>query len=250
MGHNRLTFRIQLHDEAPKLESFVIDAESGLKTNQIPLIPDFYCLNSEGYATLRRSFQSLPPWRDRLPIAIWRGSTTGSDELTKNNIKALKRYKLCSYTLSNLGRLDARFNAIVQAATREDQEQINKYFRKVDLLRPRMSPTLMALHRLIVDIDGNVNSWGLLWKLLSGSCILHVESKRQQWFYNRLSPWQTHIPIAEDLHDLEEKLEWSLDHPLESAQIAQNGKQVAEKIVQNMGIDQDKAIDIYAQKYL
>ena len=58
----------------------------------------------------------------------------------------------------------------------------------------------------IVDVDGNVNSWGLLWKLLSGSCILRVHSGRQQWFYRHLKPWNTHVLIAADLHDLPEKL--------------------------------------------
>ena len=39
-----------------------------------------------------------------------------------------------------------------------------------------MEPSDMALHQWIVDLDGNVNSWGLLWKLLSGSCVVRVES--------------------------------------------------------------------------
>ena len=148
------------------------------------------------------------------------------------------------------GWLDARFNAIVQTASKKDEKAIEGHLQGLDLLRPRMQPGLMALHRWIVDIDGNVNSWGLLWKLLSGSCVLRVDSSRQQWFYNRLKPWHTHIPIATDLSDLAEKLHWCRNHPNDCAAIANRGRQMAENVVKDMDRDQDHAVDVYAKLYL
>ena len=108
----------------------------------------------------------------------------------------------------------------------------------------------MGLHRWILDIDGNVNSWGLLWKLLSGSCVLHVKSPRQQWFYRKLSPWQTHIPIERDLHDLPEKLEWCRNNPLTCAEIAHKGQQAANNVINTLDSDQDQAVDVYAKQNL
>ena len=62
-----------------------------------------------------------------------------------------------------------------------------------------------SLHAWLIDIDGNVNSWGLLWKLLSGCCVLRVTSNRQQWFHRRMTPWTHFVPIKPDLSDCREK---------------------------------------------
>ncbi len=250
MGHNTIKFNIQLHDEEPKKPSFLIDAAAKEDARHLPMIQDFYCLESAGYKILGDSFQKLPTWNERLPIAIWRGSTTGGEMLTTGKIKTLNRYRLCIITPDQGGILDARFNTIVQAASSGAKESIEDHLRQLDLLRPRMAPNLMALHKWIIDIDGNVNSWGLLWKFLSGSCILRVESKRRQWFYNELSPWYTHVPISEDLHDLPEKLLWCRRNPRESEEIAQRGQRMAQNVVARISRDQDRAIDIYAKKYL
>ena len=42
------------------------------------LLPDPYALGSNGYAEVRNQFlkRPLPPWKERLPLAFWRGSST------------------------------------------------------------------------------------------------------------------------------------------------------------------------------
>ena len=250
MGHTTVGFNIQLHDDEPNNPCFLIDAAANKDPNKLPLIPDFYCLGSGGYATLRKQFRELPPWNERSPIAIWRGSSTGTGQLNEQKIQKLQRYKLCRFTLSHPGWLDARFNAVVQAKSIEAKQDIMNHLNRLDLLRPRMEPAHMGLHRWILDIDGNVNSWGLLWKLLSGSCVLHVKSPRQQWFYRKLSPWQTHIPIERDLHDLPEKLEWCRNNPLTCAEIAHKGQQAANNVINTLDSDQDQAVDVYAKQNL
>ena len=162
----------------------------------------------------------------------------------------LQRYKLCRHTLEQPGLLDARFSAVVQTASTEAERVISQHLVDLDLLRPRMEPEHMGLHRWIVDVDGNVNSWGLLWKLLSGSCILRVHSGRQQWFYRHLKPWNTHVPIAADLHDLPEKLAWCRNHPTQCADIAQTGQQMADQVVSSLHKDIDQAVDIYVKQWL
>ena len=250
MGHYTVQFNIQLHDEKPSKPSFLIDAEANQDWKEIPMIPDFYCMDSRGYETMRAKFKELPTWNERLSKTIWRGSSTGAEGLDEQNIQKLRRYQLCQFTANHFGSLDARFNAIVQTKSSEAESAIREHLICLDLLRPRMDPTLMALHRWIIDIDGNVNSWGLLWKFLSGSCILRIESPRRQWFYNRLIPWETHVPIAEDLHDLMKKIYWCREHPVECKEIAKRGQQMAENVIAAMSHDQDQAIDTYAKKYL
>ena len=52
--------------------------------------------------------------------------------------------------------------------------------------------------------DGNVNSWGLLWKLLSGSCVIRIRSTRGQWFHHRLRHLQHLVEVDNNLSDLEQ----------------------------------------------
>ncbi|WP_186571085.1 glycosyl transferase family 90 [Synechococcus sp. PROS-U-1] len=245
-----LRFAIQLHDDEPSCPSFLIDAAADQNPNQLPLIPDFYCLGSQGYAALRQRFAELPDWHRRLPIAIWRGASTGAGELRLDTFNSLQRYQLCRHSLEDPGWLDARFSAVVQTATVEANQVIRQHLVELDLLRPRMEPEHMGLHRWLIDIDGNVNSWGLLWKLLSGSCILRVESKRQQWFYRHLKTWHTHVPIAADLNDLPEKLAWCRQHQTDCSAIAQTGQQVAEQVVNDLQNEMERAVEIYSERWL
>ena len=75
-GKSRVNFNIQLHDESQS-PCFRIDASYDQPEGEIPLIPDPYALATKGYINLQYKFGALPPWEQRLQIAIWRGSTTG-----------------------------------------------------------------------------------------------------------------------------------------------------------------------------
>ena len=76
--------RIQLHDEDPGVGCLRIDAAVGADLESSPLIPDPYCLGTNGYEDFRKQLRTNPPpaWRDRLPVIFWRGSTTGSKNIT------------------------------------------------------------------------------------------------------------------------------------------------------------------------
>ena len=100
-----------------------------------------------------------------------------------------------------------------------------------------VNPWDAALHAWQIDIDGNVNSWGLLWKLLTGSCILRVESPRRQWYHQRLQPWVHLIPVRADLSDLGEQLDWCSNHLQECAVIAAAGQALAQQVVHEIEDD-------------
>jgi glutathionyl-hydroquinone reductase len=58
-------------------------------------------------------------------------------------------------------------------------------------------------YRGIVDVDGNVNAWGLHWRLASGIVVFKVESEFTNLYMQHMVPWQHYIPILRDLSDLE-----------------------------------------------
>ena len=179
-----------------------------------------------GYQNLREQMERnpLPPWHERLPIAFWRGSTTGTKGIDVFTIDLNRRYKLAKLSRTWPDLLDARINRVVQYRDGEAREQVELRLKQEGLLSASVTPWHSALHAWQIDIDGNVNSWGLLWKLLSGSCILRVESTRQQWYHQRLKAWKHLVPVRTDLSDLGEKLEWCKNHRQECAAIAASGK--------------------------
>ena len=97
--HRQGSLAIQLHDEDPQIPCLRIDASSHDVDDQYrPLIPDPYCLMTGGYKSLRERIERepLPPWRERLPLAFWRGSTTGSKDIDLNSIESNRRYQLAA----------------------------------------------------------------------------------------------------------------------------------------------------------
>ncbi len=228
---------LQFHDEQPSEHALCFDAP--LSGSAELLIPDAYCLGSSGFTAIRSMFhaQPLPPWQERLPLAFWRGSTTGTKHLTPATITDLPRYRLCRTTHQIPHLLDARFTHVVQASDAGAFEALQRQLSAADLITAPVSPWHFGLHRWIVEIDGNVNSWGTLWKLLSGSCLLRVRSNRQQWFHRRLIDYEHLVPVKSDLSDLVSQLQWCRANLAVCEHIADKGKTLARQVVDELGLD-------------
>ena len=244
--------RIQLHDEDPGVGCLRMDAPVGAKLDSSPLIPDPYCLGTNGYEEFRNKLcvNPLPSWRDRLTMVFWRGSTTGSKNITTQNLENNLRYQLCRYSLIEPEHIDARFNQVVQCLNHESQRAVHEELRKSGLMSKTVDPWHASLHAWLIDIDGNVNSWGLLWKLLSGCCVLRVMSDRQQWFHRRMVPWKHIVPIAPDLSDLQEQIHWCLNNRMDCESIAAEGQQLGKQIIEDLDQDICAATVRYAQYWL
>ena len=88
-------------------------------------------------------------------------------------------------------------------------------------------------HKFVVDIDGNSNSWsGLFLALYGGACVLKVESLEgyRQWYYDSLQPWLNYVPVAGDLSDFAEKVDWVQRNDREAEEIARRGNELAARI--------------------
>ena len=204
--HANRQFSIQLHDEDPGRND-CLRFDACAESPEV-LLPDPYALGSNGYAEVRNQFlkRPLPPWKERLPLAFWRGSSTGIPALTLRRLTNNLRYQLCSFSLKEPALPDARMTAV--AGVRKATAQIQQNLMQKRLLAPHCPAWNFGLHRYLIEIDGNVNSWGLLWKLLSGSCILKVDSNRRQWYYHKLKAYVNIIPISADLSNLGDQLNW------------------------------------------
>ena len=241
---------LQLLDEQPRgRDALHFDAPEGESAPQWGVVPDPYCLASRGFMLLRQAWrkQALPPWNQRGNSVIWRGSTTGFSMLDQANLEQLPRYQICR-RMQRLPGCDARFVAVVQAVTVQMDQHLQQRLNEEQLLTVALPPEAMAQSRWLLDVDGNVNSWGLLWKMLSGCCVLRVQSARAQWFHHRVRPMQHWVPIRADLSDLEERIDWCRSHPLECAAIADGGQRLAVQVLEELGTDLLTALRWAAQQ--
>lgn len=195
---------------------------------QSVLIPDPFFFISRNYADLRRFVaEHGRPWNERRDILFWRGTTTGRrsgtpgpDDDIYMDWSWLPRLRLCA-----AARRSLYADVIDIAVTRTDQVQeayLREAIRVAGFVKPEVAKSDFADYKYLVDIDGYSNAWSLLEKMIMGSVIFKVASPTgfRQWFYDRLVPWQTHVPVAADMSDLDERIEWALSHPRECEEIA------------------------------
>lgn len=236
----RSALAVQVDDEEPAESTALrVDGPTGVSRPVDGVIPDPYCLGSRGFVLFRQAMAAtpLPPWRQRRPQVTWRGATTGSKAITLQRLPRNPRYRLCVHSLRWPERLDARFTSVVQCRDGFAQQAVTAELQRQGLIAPMLEPLQMSQCRWILDIDGNVNSWGLLWKLLSGSCVLRVSSARAQWFHHRLQPGRHVVPIHADLVDLEQQLDWCFANPDACEAIAAEGQRLALEVLEDLGVD-------------
>ena len=189
------------------------------------LIPDPVYLSEDGYRrTARHYLRQDVPWNDRYKIAFWRGATTGGED-SDDNWEMLDRVRLCRIGAAHPALFDAGLAGIVQLSE-ADTAAVNAS----GLVRKFVPETQFHEFRYQIDIDGNTNSWpGLFQKLLTGSPVLKVASRNghRQWYYERLVPWTNFVPVASDMSDLVEKLEWLIAHDAEAQRIGAAGRSLA-----------------------
>jgi hypothetical protein len=192
---------------------------------EFKLVPDHTFLVSCGEKNLTRHYLEHDiPWSERLPRALWRGSTTGMP--AENGWRGLDRIALCELAARYPDRFDAGITRIVQI---NDLNEISA-IRASGLMKDFMSPKQFHHYRYQIDIDGNTNSWsGLFQKLLTGSAVLKVASRRgfRQWYYDRLVPWHNFVPVATDLSDLVDRHRWLMENDEAARNIGVAGRALA-----------------------
>jgi hypothetical protein len=96
----------------------------------------------------------------------------------------------------------------------------------------------------LIDIEGVGYSARTKLLLFTGRPLFLQERRHIEYWYQWLRPWQHYIPVASDLSDLIERIEWANRHQAECRRIAENAQQFALK-----HLTRDAAVD-YLQEVL
>ena len=167
------------------------------------------------------------PWDQKKSRAIYRGLCTGRSKsmYRGKNTDAISEYDLCQqiprcrlvYEYHNSTLVDAKLTA----STHTDQSYS---IHGIPMIGHSLSMKELLQNKGIIMIEGNDVSSGLKWALFSKSVVLTQTPTVTSWAMEELLvPWVHYIPLANDLSDVHEKVQWMLDHDMEAQEIANNG---------------------------
>ncbi len=191
-------------------------------TQFVVLIPDQISLSESWYNISKEveSINDLIPWKEKKGKAFWRGGTADIPIPEKDNgtLSITPRVTLCRLSQKNPEWVDARFYTA-------DSPTLFKLLEKEGLLSPFIEKRDHLRYRYQPAINGHMCTYpGLHWRLYSDALTLKQESDQIQWFYSALKPYEHYLPIANDLSDLIEKMEWAQNHEKECLKMVENAR--------------------------
>jgi glycosyl transferase family 90 len=198
------------------------------------LVPDSDFYASRGYADFRLPDAAGVAWNERDWRIVWRGSSTGrgekiaTEDMRADDPELIQRTRLC-LALCGMPNVDAKLINAVQSG---DAPRDLARLRAAGILGDPIDPMTWSRRKFALDVDGNSNAWANLFtRLLLGCCVLKIASPKgyRQWYYDELRPFEHFVPVAADLSDLAEKIEWCRSHDRESADIAAAGREFARR---------------------
>jgi len=161
------------------------------------------------------------PWHEKINMAVFRGQLTGAiDGYAKGlndeqNCLNLRRCRLV-YKHGN--------SSLVHAKLTSTRNRIPNVLNGVNLLGEAVTIRRLLQYKAIIMLEGNDVASGLKWALLSQSVVLMPEPKHTSWALEELlQPWVHYIPLNENATDVEEKMQWIVDHNDMAQRISERG---------------------------
>ena len=163
-------------------------------------------------------------WEKKFNMAVYRGALTGRNkaDYKSSDLKFCVQVPRCNlvYQLGNSSLVDA-----MMVPYGKMNYPLSDPLNGVKMFGHPMSMEEMLKYKAIVMLEGNDVSSGLKWALFSNSVVLTQAPTCTSWAMEELLvPWVHYIPINDDLSDVEEKVQWILDHDDEARTIARNGR--------------------------
>jgi hypothetical protein len=166
---------------------------------------------------LTRVLESVPrpAWEDRKPIAFWRGGASGAE-------RPLLRLRVATH-LATHPHADVKLTPWGNWEAGQDIPP--------ELFGARCDLAECFRHKYLFIVDGNCIASNLQWVFGSGAVpLLVTHPKNRYWFQPFLTPMVDYVPIAYDLSDLTEKLDWLVAHDAEAKQIAEAALALSERV--------------------
>jgi len=201
------------------------------------LVPDRGFHASRGYAQCRRQAASAPAFAERSDTIVWRGSATGYGAATNATMSPAdadlrQRVRMCLLLRGDAGRaLDVDAHIV---PGRNATAEVADAYRRAEIAGGAIPESSWVGRKFAIDIDGHANAFSNLFiRLIYGCCVIKIASPLgyRQWYYDRLEPWRHYVPVAADMSDLVERIDWCRGHPDACRDIAAAGRTFALSLV-------------------
>lgn len=194
----------------------------------VVLLPDSYFFKHRGFINVSNYVQKHNvKWCERDANIVWRGGVNGIGYTSFDKEMEGRPALLQRIAMVNLLRdTDADAKFLISNLSSSHQQYLEE--RKV--LGTPIQEMSWINRKYAIDIDGFTNTWSnLIIRMKLGCCVFKIASPYgfRQWYYDRLQPFEHYIPVAADLSDWFEKLEWAHAHPAECEEIARAGQELA-----------------------
>lgn len=171
------------------------------------------------YRNLEKVCRHDTEWDHKVPRAVWKGQLTGSAQgfdKTKTplqNCLSLRRCRLV-YQSHNSTLVDAQLTTT--------RNRLPNILNEVPLVSPKVTIQDLMKYKALIMLEGNDVASGLKWALLSQSVVLMPPPKHTSWAMEEwLIPWVHYIPLLDDISDVEQQMQWVVDHDDEARRISE-----------------------------
>ncbi|MGL6039235.1 MAG: glycosyl transferase family 90 [Soonwooa sp.] len=111
-----------------------------------------------------------------------------------------------------------------------DLGQVNKSGGDQKWLKPKISIDEHLKNKFVLSLEGNDVATNLKWIMCSNSLAVTPKLKMETWYMEGiLIPNEHYVQIADNYSDLEERLQYYIDHPNEAKLIIENAKEFRSK---------------------
>lgn len=164
------------------------------------------------------------PWENKLNKVFWRGSTTDG-WYDVDHWRMWPRALLVLLSLKQPELIDAKFSNLIPVAD-TNHEMVSM----PEIMSDYVAPSDSLHYKYLLQIDGvTCSSHRFYWTLLSNCVVFKQVTDNIEWYYRGLSPNYHYVPIAKDMSDLLEKIDYAKNHDLQMQQMAKNGTQFAKE---------------------
>lgn len=159
------------------------------------------------------------PWKNKLPKLFWRGKTNGG----KKRVQLISRWVGYDQNV-----VDIAFNEI---GGKESIKGFHRRHLQKQFERQGESVLGMSSYKYLLSLEGNDVASGLKWMLYSNSVVFMPPPKFATWaMEDLLMPFVHYIPVASDLSNLLEMIEWAKQHDEMCQQISERATEFIERL--------------------
>jgi hypothetical protein len=213
----------------------------------IPNFDDLFEIKRDDYGAVNVEATMGGPivtnWAEKKPKAVFRGGTTGCGFTAETNQRLHLTSPEFLGELDNAEMLDVGITTVTKQYKMDPKMGLGKVDpAAIEVVEP-VSMAKQSEFKFIIHVDGNVFAYRFLKSMLTGSCILRVDSPYRSWvdslmvgFHIETDPLENipgcqYISVKADLSNLDAVLDWCKAHDAECKTIASTGAVVAQGIL-------------------